>query len=392
MQDPISNEVVDEFIAHYQREVFYYEVLAKECADRCRLLLEAVGIKAVVTYRAKEPRNLSEKILDRHHKKGYASVDEIRKDVKDMAGVRIALFFIDNQDAVAGLLDDYFEIVDIIDHKEYSKTGSSSDYQGIHFMVRIPREKRLNALVQDDVIEVQVMSLLHNVWSEIQHDIEYKPRSVIVDEEIKNDLHELCRYLRDGEEKIKGIYQGWLQRGIKQRGYLENTPLEHLQVGSIIKGEAPAPLYWYSQDGRRYVFPTERTLETWFPDVLPKVFQVENKDLKKILLGGNVTYKPGVRLVRIATDPKIYAVEKGGVLRWMKSEQVIEALYGKDWQTLVDIIPDQFFVNYSPGSDIESILDHNPIEQRDSVSEIDIGSVQPRRPRIFPGNLIPTIE
>jgi len=388
----ISNEIIDNFISHYQREVVYYDTLARECADRCRKMVEAAGIKAIVTHRAKSPQSLYQNLLKRHREKFYKDAGEIRNDNRDLAGVRIALFFTDNQDVVEDLLHEHFEIVEVFNHKETHKAGTSSDYHGIHFMVRMPREKRPNALMQDDVIEVQVMSLLHNVWSEIQHDIEYKPHSSIVDEKIKDDLHKLFVYSQDGEVMIKGIYQNWRQRGVMWKGYLTNTPLEKLQVSSLIKGEAPAPLYWYSQDGRRYLFPTDLTLQTWFPDPLPKIFQVTNSELNKVPIGGNVTYKPGVRLIRIVTDPKIYAVEKGGVLRWIKSEKVIEEIYGKEWQALVDIIPDPFFVNYSSGPDIDSVSDHNPKEQRESASELDIGFVQPRHPCIFPGEIVPPIN
>jgi hypothetical protein len=56
--------------------------------------------------------------------------------------------------------------------------------------------------------------------------------------------------------------------------------------------------------------------------------------------------------VKITTDPKVYAVAKGGVLRHVGSESVAAALYGADWAQRIDDVPDPFFVNYALGSPI----------------------------------------
>lgn len=388
MQNSDSYDLIDEFFARYQREVFYYELLAKECADLCRKGLTEGGIKAIVTHRAKDPLSLYNKLLKRKQTNGYNSIDEIRDDIKDLAGVRIALLFVDNMTSMDEILKKYFEVIKTIDHRKNQIRDTFADYQGVHYILKSLKSNFRKLGPKEDLIEVQVMSVLHGVWAEIQHDIEYKPQSFVTDEVIKQDLHDLYLYLSDGEEKVKKIYQGYLQRGVQQRGYLENVPLKKVPISSLIKGESPTPLYWYAQDSRRYVFPTERTLTTWFPDSLPQIYQLENQELQHISIGGNVTYKPGVRLVKLATDPKIFAIEKGGIMRWIKSESVLEKLYGKNWQEKVDILPDPFFVNYSSGPDIETVEDHNPEIQRSSVNEKDIGCIQPDCPCIFKGDII----
>jgi endo-1,4-beta-xylanase len=83
-------------------------------------------------------------------------------------------------------------------------------------------------------------------------------------------------------------------------------------------------------------------------------------ELASIPLGGNVTYRPGVKLVKVTTVPKVYAVAAHGVLRWVKTEEVAKALYGVDWNKKVDDIPDAFFVNYTVGADIGSTSDFSP--------------------------------
>jgi hypothetical protein len=84
-----------------------------------------------------------------------------------------------------------------------------------------------------------------------------------------------------------------------------------------------------------------------------------------------VTYRPGVRMVKIQSDPSIYAVSKGGVLRHVDSEAVAMALYGPDWNRKIDDISEAFFVNYHLGAPIVSIFDYDPTAERERSPTID---------------------
>lgn len=100
--------------------------------------------------------------------------------------------------------------------------------------------------------------------------------------------------------------------------------------------------------GRRYVFPNQKTFKTWFSD-FSSVIVISDAEMAAIPLAGNVTYKPGVRMVKIQTDPKVYALARGGLLRWVMNEAVAVRLYGPEWNTLIDDVSDAFFVNYAVG-------------------------------------------
>ncbi|MBN1326285.1 hypothetical protein JW977_04920 [Candidatus Falkowbacteria bacterium] len=129
------------------------------------------------------------------------------------------------------------------------------------------------------------------------------------------------------------------------------TTINGLQTGTLIKG-SNASVYYFGADGKRYVFPNEKTYKTWFI-TFNVVVNIGDEVLGEVPIGGNVTYKPGVRLVKITTDPKVYYVDANGTLRHVASEAVAKALYGINWSKLVDDIPDAFFVNYKVGAPIE---------------------------------------
>lgn len=125
--------------------------------------------------------------------------------------------------------------------------------------------------------------------------------------------------------------------------------------GDLIKASLPA-VYYYGADNKRYVFPNEKTYMTWYSD-FSGVQTITDAELAAIPIGGNVTYKPGVKMVKITTDPKVYAVDASGALRWVNSEAAAVALYGSDWNQLIDDIPDAFFTNYTVGADIAAVAD-----------------------------------
>ncbi|HEX9664572.1 MAG TPA: hypothetical protein VGA49_01990 [Patescibacteria group bacterium] len=112
--------------------------------------------------------------------------------------------------------------------------------------------------------------------------------------------------------------------------------------GDLIKGGSPAVYYYL--DGQRFVFPNEKIFKSWFAD-FTTVKIIPDEQLAAIQIGGNITYRPGARLIKIISNPKVYAVEPGGLLRWVKTEELARLLFGDNWALLVDDLPESFFVN-----------------------------------------------
>ncbi len=126
-----------------------------------------------------------------------------------------------------------------------------------------------------------------------------------------------------------------------------------LQAGDLIRGESYSAVYYYGTDGFRYVFPNSKIYFTWYQN-FDSVKWLSDADLTTIQIGGNVTYKPGVKMIKINSDSKVYAVGAGGTLRAIPSEAVALALYGATWNKQIDDLPDGFFGNYKMGSSLES--------------------------------------
>ncbi len=121
------------------------------------------------------------------------------------------------------------------------------------------------------------------------------------------------------------------------------------QAGDLIKMDGLSSVYYLGADGKRYVFPNETTYFSWYSD-FSSVKTIPQDELESYPLGSNVTIRPGTYLVKITTDPKVYAVEKGGVLRWIPDEATAKTLYGDNWAQRVVDVPDAFFTNYTISS------------------------------------------
>lgn len=120
-------------------------------------------------------------------------------------------------------------------------------------------------------------------------------------------------------------------------------------AGDLIKMSGNSSVYYLGSDGKRYVFPNSTTYFSWYSD-FSGVVTIPAAELQSYPLGGNVTMRPGTKLVKITTDPSVYAVEPNGNLRKIQSEAQAAALYGTDWAKKVVDVPDAFFVNYKIGS------------------------------------------
>jgi len=120
------------------------------------------------------------------------------------------------------------------------------------------------------------------------------------------------------------------------------------QSGDLIKCPDFSSVYYLADDDTRWVFPNEATFFLWYGN-FDDVVEVSCEELASYSIGDVVTYRPGTRLVKIQSIDKVYAVEPGGVLRWIISESMADDLYGYNWASRIDDVPDGFWSSYTEG-------------------------------------------
>ena len=117
-------------------------------------------------------------------------------------------------------------------------------------------------------------------------------------------------------------------------------------AGDLIKMDGLSSVYYLAADGKRYVFPNESTYFSWYGD-FSGVVTIPQSELESYPLGANVTVRPGTKLVKITTNPKVYAVTANGALLAIPDEATAATLYGADWNKRIIDVPDAFFTNYT---------------------------------------------
>lgn len=145
--------------------------------------------------------------------------------------------------------------------------------------------------------------------------------------------------------------------------------LSQIKSGDLIRGSSFSSVYYFGEDGFRYVFPNDKTYFTWYKD-FTTVKWISDSDMTKIQIGGNVTYRPGSKMIKINSDPRVYAVSQNGTLRSINSEEVAKILYGSTWNKMIDDVPDGFFGNYKIGSVIELASQYSPTSEK-KISSIN---------------------
>lgn len=140
-------------------------------------------------------------------------------------------------------------------------------------------------------------------------------------------------------------------------------------AGSLIKRDGDATVYYLGSDGKRYVFPNAKTYGSWYAG-FSGVRTVSSAEMSSITIGGNVTYRPGARLVKVVSDPRTYAVSRGGTLRHVVSEAVAAATFGSGWATLVEDLPDAFFADYRLGEPISNAASYDRAAELAAAADI----------------------
>jgi tetratricopeptide (TPR) repeat protein len=215
--------IIDEFLDYYTKKFDFYREAARICALLCETNMEQMGIRAIVTKRAKKIERLRDKLEKRSSNKKYCSFQDIDEDIVDLSGVRIALYFPGDLSKVQQFIESNFLVKeckifpeDLQDQNvqkiEYKKRFSG--YWATHYRVYLKAKDLPGESKQysHTLIEIQVASALMHSWAEVEHDLLYKPFSGDLSYEEFQILDELNGLVLAGEIALER-----LQKAVKNR-------------------------------------------------------------------------------------------------------------------------------------------------------------------------------
>ena len=160
--------------ADYVRLMSYYSAAMLEVETKFKVLsIEFNGkfdrnpIETIKT-RLKSPKSVAEKMA-RIGKE--PTVENIEKELSDVAGVRVICSFVDDIYRLADMLalqDDIY----VLKVKDYIKHPKESGYRSLHIIIEIPiflsKEKRYMR------VEVQLRTIAMDFWASLEHKLRYK--------------------------------------------------------------------------------------------------------------------------------------------------------------------------------------------------------------------------
>lgn len=213
-------DLVNQFIENYRKKYTFYENAGRLAAKQLETALQSAGIRAIVTSRAKNPGRLKYKTFHRNAEREtpYKNMREIYDDMFDLAGVRVSLYFPGDRDKADALISDLFTVMEKKQFPEQSKTPTYnkrfSGYWANHYRVHISEENispNQKKYVQAR-IEIQVASVLMHAWSEVEHDLVYKPLQGTLSDEELAILDELNGLVLAGEIALERLQNAGNER------------------------------------------------------------------------------------------------------------------------------------------------------------------------------------
>ena len=213
-------DLLQQFIENYKKKFSFFETAGRLAASQLESALQDAGIRAIVTSRAKSPMRLKNKVTRRNARREipYKNMKEIYEDIADLSGIRVSLYFPGDRNKVDGIITDLFTVVESKQFPEQSKPPSYhkrfSGYWANHYRALI-KEERLAAAQKKYAgarIEIQVASVLMHAWSEVEHDLIYKPTQGTLSDEELAILDELNGLVLAGEIALERLQEAGNKR------------------------------------------------------------------------------------------------------------------------------------------------------------------------------------
>jgi len=232
---------VDLFIARYAKEYDFYDQAGRIVSQRLEAALKSEGIRAIVTYRAKNISRLEQKCRQRAAKRsGYVSVDEIFDDIVDLVGVRVALYFPAEREEVDRIIAKLFQLVSpkksFPDPAKRRVGQRFSGYSAEHYRIKIKEQDLSEEEVRYALarIEIQVASVLMHAWAEVEHDLIYKPTDGNLSDAEYASLDQLNGIVLAGEMSLESLQKARAARVAASEDRIEN----HYDLAALLAGYA----------------------------------------------------------------------------------------------------------------------------------------------------------
>ncbi|PKM64815.1 MAG: GTP pyrophosphokinase [Firmicutes bacterium HGW-Firmicutes-20] len=151
-------------------------------------------------YRLKAPQSIAEKM----QKKGLEiTAENIRKNLTDIAGVRVICNYLNDINRIANLLIRQDDIT-LVRKNDYISEPKKNGYRSLHLIVLVPIF--LAERTESVPVEIQIRTIAMDFWASLEHQLKYKGHS-----DMSEGLRERLKYCAESitrlDEEMQMIYE-----------------------------------------------------------------------------------------------------------------------------------------------------------------------------------------
>ena len=197
---------MEELRREYSKIVGVYEAAIREINARLQTLDSEFSIKHQhnpihhIETRVKSLASIVKKL----HDTGIPiSIDNAKKNLHDIAGVRVVCCYVDDIYRIADLLLQQDDISLILE-KNYIKNPKPNGYRSLHIVVDVPVYMSQGKLFIP--VEIQIRTVAMDFWATLEHGIRYKATDE-VSQSIVDQLRACADVITETDYKMQEIFR-----------------------------------------------------------------------------------------------------------------------------------------------------------------------------------------
>lgn len=149
--------------------------------------------------RLKSPQS----IIGKLQKKGLPiTTESARKNLLDMAGIRVTCCYISDIYAISDLLSRRDDFV-VIKKKDYIRHPKPSGYRSYHMIINVP--VHLSTHKKYAPVEIQIRTIAMDFWASLEHQLKYKSAETIP-AELSEQLRECADKIAETDMQMQEIF------------------------------------------------------------------------------------------------------------------------------------------------------------------------------------------
>jgi len=308
----MRDKLVERLLEEYARKEQLYREFASLVKNILEVFLVSNGFKFQIFYRAKDENRLAVKI-DRKRREGkeYKRLD----DIEDLAGVRVVFYLESDRKYFLRSFLSEFEGCIVSHEEKYDPKG----YRGTHIIFRLDKER--SKLVEyrkytGFKCEIQVSTILFHAWSEVEHDIIYKPQG---EEKLLRTLG-----LDDLEESFQKLMVNHIQAATFQLDYLNRKYKAITKAGKILGSDFLVDIA--SSRSNDEIYQILEVIKDFYYRKPEETLAIVNTIISKQTLPPIVIHRFGDQEIhgRSHKDLVLKSIELLSNIRYFKPDEVLE--------------------------------------------------------------------